>query len=353
MKRFHSCKRSRRMFPNKGPRSRTGHGIHKKVIFPKAIEYLKKASAEDPRNGEAIAVAGSFPIIWVDIRQMRFRCWRKCKAGIRGERGCRVYSGNLLHPSKNYPQARAAFARMFDVAPDSAASYMFRRECCCARSSIQSPRSTRKKPRLSIPSCRWFIFYSAIVFVQIFGCQEAIAEFQKELGINPGHAATYYKLADALLPYSKNLKMPKRVLANVRYGLTPHRPGLSFLWEKILEKKGEFELAVRSLQRAATMDPNNPTTHHLLGQALSRHGEKKKRRRAKLKLAGAIANSTRFSSISYCRCAVGRGRSCSASNRSTASFGKPCNSSRNAALVQPKPTTFILYQVPRGHRRSG
>jgi Flp pilus assembly protein TadD len=36
---------------------------------------------------------------------------------------------------------------------------------------------------------------------------------------------------------------------------------------KVLEKKGEPELAVRSLRHAVAMDPNNPITHHLLGQA--------------------------------------------------------------------------------------
>jgi Flp pilus assembly protein TadD len=36
---------------------------------------------------------------------------------------------------------------------------------------------------------------------------------------------------------------------------------------KVLEKKGETQLAVRALERALTMDPNNPVTHHLLGQA--------------------------------------------------------------------------------------
>jgi len=36
---------------------------------------------------------------------------------------------------------------------------------------------------------------------------------------------------------------------------------------KVLEKKGEALLAVRALQRAINMDPNNSTSHHLLGQA--------------------------------------------------------------------------------------
>jgi len=36
---------------------------------------------------------------------------------------------------------------------------------------------------------------------------------------------------------------------------------------KVLEKKGEPELAVRALQHSLAMDPNNSVTHHLLGQA--------------------------------------------------------------------------------------
>ena len=43
---------------------------------------------------------------------------------------------------------------------------------------------------------------------------------------------------------------------------------------KVLDKKGEFDLAVRALQRAANMDPNNPITHHLLGQAYRDMGKK-------------------------------------------------------------------------------
>jgi Flp pilus assembly protein TadD len=36
---------------------------------------------------------------------------------------------------------------------------------------------------------------------------------------------------------------------------------------KVLQKKGEADLAVRALKRAIAMDPNNPLPHHLLGQA--------------------------------------------------------------------------------------
>jgi len=35
----------------------------------------------------------------------------------------------------------------------------------------------------------------------------------------------------------------------------------------VLLRKGESQLAVRSLERAISMDPNNNIPHHLLGQA--------------------------------------------------------------------------------------
>jgi len=42
---------------------------------------------------------------------------------------------------------------------------------------------------------------------------------------------------------------------------------------KVLQKKGEPELAVRALQRAISMDPGNPMPHQLLGQAYRTLGQ--------------------------------------------------------------------------------
>ncbi len=55
----------------------------------------------------------------------------------------------------------------------------------------------------------------------------------------------------------------------------------------MLEKKGEPELAVRALQRAASMDPNNAITHHLLGQAYRDLGRNEDAER-ELQLAGQL-----------------------------------------------------------------
>jgi tetratricopeptide (TPR) repeat protein len=95
--------------------------------------------------------------------------------------------------------------------------------------------------------------------------REAIDDFRKELAVNPGHAATYYKLADA---YSRvqNFDEAERLLQRSIW-LDATSTGPYILMGKVLEKKGEAELAMRMLQHALSMDPNNSVAHHLLGQA--------------------------------------------------------------------------------------
>ena len=94
---------------------------------------------------------------------------------------------------------------------------------------------------------------------------QAITDFQAELALNPGHAQTYYKLADA---YSRVQKFDdaERLLQRSIW-LDSTSTGPYILMGKVLQKKGESELAVRALQHALGMDPNNSVTHHLLGQA--------------------------------------------------------------------------------------
>src|SRR5229473_601455 len=94
---------------------------------------------------------------------------------------------------------------------------------------------------------------------------EAVAEFEKELQLNPGYAPAYYKLADAYSRIQKFDEAEKLLQRSIWLDSTSTGPYI--LMGKVLEKKGETELAIRTLQRALAMDPNNPIPHHLLGQA--------------------------------------------------------------------------------------
>jgi Flp pilus assembly protein TadD len=60
---------------------------------------------------------------------------------------------------------------------------------------------------------------------------------------------------------------------------------------KVLAKKGETELAVRALQHALGMDPNNSVTHHLLGQAYRDMGRNEDAER-ELKIAQQLQDSS-------------------------------------------------------------
>ena len=99
--------------------------------------------------------------------------------------------------TKDYPQARKAFARMFDVPPDSAASYMFTARMLLRQEFDPVAEEYAQKAVALDPKLPLVHFLLGELYLYKSRVPEAIAEFQKELTINPGHAATYYKLADA------------------------------------------------------------------------------------------------------------------------------------------------------------
>jgi Flp pilus assembly protein TadD len=91
------------------------------------------------------------------------------------------------------------------------------------------------------------------------------------VNINPGYANAYYKLADAYTRVQK-FDDAERMLERSIW-LDANSSGPYILMGKVLEKKGETELAVRALQRAITMDPGNAMAHQLLGQAYRTLGQ--------------------------------------------------------------------------------
>jgi tetratricopeptide (TPR) repeat protein len=266
----------------KGLALEMGTAYYKKSDFPKAIEYLKKATAADPANQEAIQLLGlSFylgghPSDAIPLLE-KVQGWYS-----RANVDASYILGICYIQTKDYAQARKAFGKMFDVPPDSAASYLFTARMLLRQEYDPVAEEYAQKAAALDPKLPLAHFLLGELYLYKSRVPEAIAEFQKELAINPGHAATYYKLADA---YSRILKFEdaERMLQRSIW-LDATSTGPYILMGKVLEKKGEFDLAVRALQRAAAMDPNNPTTHHLLGQAYRDMGRKEEAE-SELKLA--------------------------------------------------------------------
>src|SRR5580704_3187266 len=242
-----------------------GAAYYKKGDYLKATGYLKQALEENPKDNEAVQLLGlsyylsGRPNEAIPLLE-KVQTWYPF---------ANVDAAYILGVSyiqvKNYPQARTAFARMFDVPPDSAASYLFAARMLLRQEFDPIAEEYAQKAVALDPKLPLAHFLLGELYLYKSRIPEAIGEFQKELALSPANAATYYKLADA---YSRIQKFDdaERLLQRSIW-LDATSTGPYILMGKVLEKKGEFDLAVRALQRAVTMDPNNSITHHLLGQA--------------------------------------------------------------------------------------
>ncbi|MFZ0634668.1 MAG: tetratricopeptide repeat protein [Candidatus Acidiferrales bacterium] len=249
----------------KGLDHEIGVGYYKKGDYLKAIEYLTKARKEDSNDREAVQLTGlsyylaGRPADAIPLLE-QVQTWYP-SANVDAS----YVLGICYIQTKDYPHARAAFARMFDVSADSAASYLFTARMLLRQDFEPPAEEYAKKATELDPKLPLAHYLLGELYLYESRIPEAIAELRKELELNPGYAAAYYKLADA---YSRieNYEEAERLLQRSIW-LDATSTGPYILLGKVLEKKGETQLAVRALQRAVTMDPNNPIPHHLLGQA--------------------------------------------------------------------------------------
>ena len=269
--------------PNtKGLAFELGVAYYKKSDYVKAIDSFKKAAAADPGNGEVTQLLGlsyylgGHPAEAIPLLE-KMQGWLP-----RANVDASYILGICYIQTKDYANARKAFGKMFDVAPDSAAAYLFTAQMLLRQEFDPVAEEYAQKAASLDPKLPMTHYLLGVLYTYKSRIPEAIAEFQKELAVNPGHAGTYYKLADA---YSRVQKYDdaERMLQRSIW-LDASATGPYILMGKVLEKKGEFDLAVRALQRAASMDPSNAMTHHLLGQTYREMG-KKDEAESELKLA--------------------------------------------------------------------
>src|SRR5580693_1736469 len=256
----------------KGVSLELGIAYYKKSDFPKAIEYLKKATAADPANNEAIQLLGlsyylgGHPADAIPLLE-KVQGWYS-----RANVDAAYILGICYIQTRNYDQARKSFGKMFDVPGDSAAAYLFTARMLFRQEYDPIAEEYAQKAAGLDPRLPLVHFLLGELYIYKSRMPEAIAELQKELAISPANAATYYKLADAYSRVQKYDEAERLLQRSIWLDATTTGPFI--LMGKVLEKKGEFELAIRALQRAVSMDPNNPMTHHLLGQTYRDMGRK-------------------------------------------------------------------------------
>ena len=242
-----------------------GLAYYRKGDFVAAVTSLQKAIAENPADNEATQLLG-LSLYLGNKPAEAIPYLEKVQTWYSSANVDAAYILGICYTrTKAYPQARQAFARMFGVGPDSAASYlfaarMFLRQDVAEVANEYAQRAVALDGKL--PLAHQLL---GEIYLYQSKLPEAVGQFQKELEINPGFAAGYYKLADAYSRMQKYDDAEKLLQRSIWLDATATGPYI--LLGKVLEKKGETELAVRALQRAISMDPNNAIAHHLLGES--------------------------------------------------------------------------------------
>jgi tetratricopeptide (TPR) repeat protein len=269
----------------KGISREMGIAYYKKGDYPNAITYLKKAREENLDDSEAVQLLGlSFYLAGRPADAIapleKVQTWFP-SANVDAS----YILGICYIQIKDYPQARGAFAKMFGVSADSAASYLFTARMLLRQDFGPVAEEYARKAVALDPQLPLAHFLLGELHLYHSKVSEAADEFQKELQLNPGYAPAYYKLADANSRLQKFDEAEKLLQRSIWLDATATGPYI--LMGKVLAKKGETELAIRALQRALAMDANNPVPHHLLGQAYRDLGKSEDAER-ELKIAAQL-----------------------------------------------------------------
>lgn len=273
----------------KGLAHEFGIVYYKKGDYLNAVASLKKALAEDPGDNEAIQLMGlSYYLAGRPADAIapleKVQTWYP-SANV----DAAYILGVCYIQTKDYLGARKAFAKMFAVPADSAASYLFTARMMLRFDFDVVAEEYAKKAVTLDPKLPLAHSLLGEIYLYKSRLLEATEQFQKELELNPGDAAVYYKLADAYTRSQKYEDAEKLLQRSIWLDATSTGPYI--LMGKVLEKKGESALAVRALQRALAMDPNNPIPHHLLGLAFRELGRTEEAER-ELKLSEQLQNRT-------------------------------------------------------------
>lgn len=241
-----------------------GVAFYKKADYTSAIHYLREAIEQNPKDNESTQLLG-LSYYLSGKPQDAVPLLEKVQTWFPNANVDASYILGICYIHlKDYPHARSAFAKMFDVGPDSAASYLFTARMLLRQEYDPVAEEYALKAISLDPKLPLAHFLLGELHLYKSRVNEAVDDFRQELALNPGHAPAYYKLADAYSRIQKYDDAERLLQRSIWLDSTSTGPYI--LLGKVLQKKGEPLLAQRALQRAATMDPNNSITHHLLGQ---------------------------------------------------------------------------------------
>jgi tetratricopeptide (TPR) repeat protein len=178
--------------------------------------------------------------------------------------------GKAFLDTRQFDKARAAFAKMFSVPPDSAAAHLFLAKMMMHDQFEEQAAPELQKAIQLDPKLPMAHFMLGEIYLFKSNIQGAIDEFHQELALDPMSWLTYWRMGDA---YSRLEKWDdaERALKQSIW-LDETFTGPYILLGKVEMKKGEMQLAAGFLEHALAMDPNNYYAHYLLGTVFKQQG---------------------------------------------------------------------------------
>jgi tetratricopeptide (TPR) repeat protein len=180
------------------------------------------------------------------------------------------FLGNVYVQTRQPEKARASYARLFGLAPDTAAAHLVTAQMMVRleqeeQADAELKAAIAKDPRL--PQAHYLLGQAAIFRGRL---AEARTLLEKELELSPGHAMALYRLGDT---YTREARWDEAIAALQKsIWLQPHFSGPYILLGRAYMKKGQPATAEGMLGRAIQYDPNNKSAHYLLGQLLQQTG---------------------------------------------------------------------------------
>lgn len=233
--------------------------------FADAVPALQRALAESVDDHEAEQLLG-ISLLQVGKPDEAIPWLLKLKAALpEGSQDTDYVLGLCYLRSRDYDHARGAFSAMYGVSSESAAAYLFTARMLLRQGDDPAAEQFAEKAVELDSRLPLVHFLLGEIYLYRSNLPSAVHEFESEIKWNPGHAASYDRLADAYLRMARLDEAEKLLKRSLL--LDSNSTGPYILLGKLQLKKKDYRQAKMYLERAVKMDPNNFISHHLMGEA--------------------------------------------------------------------------------------
>lgn len=167
--------------------------------------------------------------------------------------------------------AETAFARLFNVKPDSAAGHLLAAQMML-KQEYEKEAETELTTALGLdPKLPEAHFLLGEIEIYRGKLDEGISQMNAELGLNPNFSMAWYRRGDA---YTRQQRWDAAIPDLQRaVWLNPDFSGPFILLGRCYFKQRDFSNAEGILRRALKLDPNNRSATYLLGETLVAEGK--------------------------------------------------------------------------------